>query len=61
MLLCYRYRLLPTKAQHAALAAILDSQRRLYNNALAERIDAYKRSLLEVERWGRAKPHTITF
>lgn len=61
MLLTYRYRLLPTRAQHMALARILESQRTLYNGALAERIDAYKRSLLSVERGLREKPHTITY
>jgi putative transposase len=52
---------MPTRAQHAQLGAILESQRRLYNDALAERIDAYRRSCLEVERGLRAKPQTITF
>jgi putative transposase len=60
-ILTYKFRLLPTKAQHAELAAILETQRRLYNDALAERIDAYRRSVLEVERGRRAKPQTITF
>ena len=36
--LTYRYRLLPTRAQHKALAAILEAQRVLYNAALEERI-----------------------
>jgi putative transposase len=40
----YKYRLLPTKKQHAALAAILESQRQLYNAALQERIDAYRKA-----------------
>jgi hypothetical protein len=57
MILTYRYRLLSTRARHARLAAILESQRRLYNDAPAERIDAYRRSCLEVERGRRAKPH----
>lgn len=60
-ILTYKFRLLPTKAQHAELAEILEDQRRLYNAALAERIDAYRRSLLEVERGIRPKPRTITF
>jgi hypothetical protein len=38
MILTYRYRLLPTKAQHCALEAILEGQRQLYNAALEERI-----------------------
>src|SRR4030095_6867937 len=41
MILTYCYRLLPSKAQHRALEAILESQRQLYNAALEERIGAY--------------------
>src|SRR5258706_8169514 len=44
MILTYRYRLLPTKQQHRALEAILESQRQLYNGALEERIDAYRKA-----------------
>ncbi len=44
MILTYRYRLLPTKQQHRALATILESQRQLYNAALEERIDAYRKA-----------------
>lgn len=44
MILAYRYRLLPTKRQHRALEAILESQRELYNAALEERIGAYRRA-----------------
>ena len=44
MILTYRYRLLPTKRQHRALEAILESQRQLYNAALEERIDAYRKA-----------------
>jgi len=42
--LTYKYRLLPTRKQHAALQAILDSQRSLYNAALEERIDCYRKT-----------------
>jgi hypothetical protein len=38
MILSYRYRLLPARAQHRALGRILEEQRRLYNDALGERI-----------------------
>src|SRR5258706_6724594 len=41
MILTYVYRVLPTKRQHRALEAILESQRHLYNAALQERIEAY--------------------
>jgi len=44
MFLTYRYRLLPTKQQHRSLEAILESQRQLYNAALEERIDAYRKA-----------------
>src|SRR5258706_9057619 len=44
MILTFRYRLLPTKQQHRALEAILESQRQLYNAALEERIDAYRKA-----------------
>jgi putative transposase len=42
--LTYKYRLLPTRKQHEALAAVLDSQRALYNAALEERIDCYRKT-----------------
>lgn len=44
MILTYRYRLLPSKRQHAALAAICEAQRILYNAALEERIDCYRKT-----------------
>lgn len=53
MLLTYKYRLNPTRAQHRALERILEQQRQLYNAALEERIDAYAktgRSPSEVEQ-----------
>jgi putative transposase len=44
MIISFRYRLLPTKRQHRALEQILESQRELYNAALQERIDAYRKA-----------------
>ena len=44
MLLAYRYRLLPTRAQHARLRAALEHSRQLYNAALEERIDCYRKT-----------------
>lgn len=44
MILAYRFRVLPTKRQHRALEAILESQRELYNAALEERIGAYRKA-----------------
>ena len=40
--LTYKYRLLPGRHQHKALAAILESQRQLYNGALEHRVGAYR-------------------
>jgi len=48
--LTYRYKLLPSRAQHRALERILEAQRLLYNAALQERVEA----------WCKAK-HSITF
>jgi len=45
MILTYQYRLLPSKSQHRALEAMLESQRLLYNAALEERIGAYRRGV----------------
>lgn len=44
MILSYKYRLLPTRKQHAALARILEDRRLLYNAALEERVTAYKKA-----------------
>jgi putative transposase len=44
MVLTFRYRLLPSKAQHRALERILESQRQLYNAALEERIAAFRKA-----------------
>ncbi len=44
MILTYRYRLLPSKRQHLALAALLEAQRQLYNAGLEERIDCYRKT-----------------
>lgn len=44
MLLTFKYRLLLSKRQHAALAAILEAQRQLYNAALEERIECYRKT-----------------
>ena len=44
MFLTFKYLLLPSKAQHAALADICESQRIFYNAALQEQIDAYAKT-----------------
>ena len=48
MYLTYQYRLSPSKSQHALLARVLEEQRQLYNAALQERIDAYRRVKLQI-------------
>jgi len=44
MILTFRYLLLPTKLQHRVLERILEDQRLLYNAALEERIEAYRKA-----------------
>jgi putative transposase len=44
VILTYRYRLLPHKSQHRALERLLLAQRELYNAALEERIDCYRKT-----------------
>jgi putative transposase len=44
VILTYRYRLLPLKSQHRALERLLQAQRELYNAALEERIDCYRKT-----------------
>lgn len=43
--LSYVFKVLPSCAQHAALDAILESQRQFYNAALQERIGAWRRGV----------------
>ena len=40
----FKYRLLPTRSQHKKLEEICESQRQLYNAALEERIDCYRKT-----------------
>src|SRR5687768_9189794 len=70
MLLTFRYRLLPSKRQHRALEALLESQRQLYNAALQERIDAYRkrgitRSYMDqtkaLTEWRRSDPEGASY
>ena len=56
--LTYKYRLLPTKRQYAALADILESQRILYNAALQERIDRYRKTGKSLGYMGQCKSLT---
>jgi putative transposase len=58
MVLAFRYRLLPTKAQHRALEQILESQRELYNAALQERIGAYRNAGRTITYFDQSKSLT---
>lgn len=44
MYLTFKYRLTVTKSQHEALLRICDSQRELYNAALEEKIDCFRKT-----------------
>ncbi len=44
MLLTYRFKLKPTRAQYATLDRLLEAQRLLYNAALQERIEAWRKA-----------------
>jgi putative transposase len=70
MILTYCYRLLPTKRQHRALESILEGQRQLYNAALEERIDAYRKAGVArtyvdqcraLTEWRRSDPEAACF
>jgi putative transposase len=59
LILSYRYRLLPTKRQHRALEAICESQRQLYNAALEERIDCYRKTGTSIGYIDQTKSLTV--
>jgi putative transposase len=59
MILTYRYRLLPSKRQHRALAGLLDDQRSLYNAALEERIDCYHKTDRSISYIDQCKSLTL--
>jgi len=44
MILTYRYLLLPSKRQHGVLERLCREQQILYNAALEERIDCYRKT-----------------
>lgn len=56
--LSFRYRLLPSKAQHVALVRILEDQRQLYNAALEERIDAWRKARRSISYFDQTKALT---
>ena len=59
MLLTYKYRLNPEKRQHLALERILEQQRQLYNAALEERIEAYRRCGRTISEVDQSRSLTI--
>lgn len=58
MLLTYRYKLRPTRAQYAALDWVLEAQRQLYNAALQERIEAWRKAGKSVSKIDQNKSLT---
>ncbi len=58
MLLTYRYKLKPTRAQYAALDRLLEAQRQLYNAALQERIEAWRKAGKSVSKIDQNKSLT---
>lgn len=55
MILTYRYCLLPQKGQHRALERLCEAQRVLYNAALEERIDRYRKTGKTLTYFDQAK------
>ena len=58
MLLTYRYKLKPTKAQYGEFARVLELQRLLYNACLQERIEAWRKAGVSVTRNDQQKALT---
>jgi putative transposase len=59
MLLTYRFKLAPTKAQYAALDKLREDQRRLYNAALQERVDAWRKNGISITKLDQNKSLTL--
>ena len=59
MVLTYRQRLLPSKRQHIALLWLCEQQRQLYNAALEERIDCYRKTGRSLSFVDQAKSLTV--
>jgi len=58
MILTYRFKLAPTKAQYAALERLLELQRQLYNACLQERCDAWSKSGISISKIDQNKSLT---
>ena len=58
MLLTYRYKLEPTRAQYRDLDRVLEFQRLLYNGCLHERIEAWRKAGVSITRLDQQKALT---
>jgi putative transposase len=58
MILTYRYKVAPTRAQHATLDRLCELQRQLYNAALQERCEAWKKNGLSITKLDQFKSLT---
>lgn len=59
LILTYRVRLQPTRQQRRALEAILEQQRQLYNAALEERIECYRKTGQSLNDVAQSKSLTV--
>ena len=58
MLLTYRYKLRPSRAQYPELDRVLELQRLLYNACLQERIEAYRKASVSITKLDQQKALT---
>jgi putative transposase len=58
MLLTYCFKLMPSKAQYAALDRLCEAQRQLYNAALQERVEAWKKNHISITKLDQFKSLT---
>ncbi len=58
MLLTYRFKLMPTRSQYATLDRLCEDQRQLYNAALQERVDAWKKAEVSISKIDQFKSLT---
>ena len=54
-IICFKYRLLPTQAQHLCLREILEQQRQIYNACLESRIDCYRKTGKSISYFTQSK------
>lgn len=59
LLLTYKYRLNPERRQHRALERILEQQRQLYNAALEERIECYRKTGKSISEVDQSRSLTV--